>query len=188
MALLILGLVLFLGIHCVPMLPGMRTRLVAGWGEDGYKIRFSVAAGLGLVLLIAGYAVAPAGPRLFTPHPHAILNAPTIMVPAFILLAAANMRGHLRRVLRHPMLIGVLLWSGMHLAANGTLRATLLFGAFLAWAVIDIVSASLRGATASFVPQARFDAMAIVGGSVAALAFMAVHRLLIGVKVVPWGL
>ena len=114
--------------------------------------------------------------------------APYAMVVAFILFAAANMRGHLRRTLRHPMLLGTLLWSGVHLAANGDRAGTLLFGAFFAWAAVDLVSAVARGAVASFEPEARFDVMAIVGGAVVAVAVAALHRVLFGVPVVPFGL
>jgi len=188
MEILILGLVLFLGIHLLPVLAGARNALFARMGEKGYKGMFSVVSALGLVLIIVGYARAPSEPRLFNPVPTAILIAPLAMLISFVLLASANMRTHIRRSLKHPMLIGVGLWATVHLLANGETRATLLFGAFLAYVVIDLVSAVQRNAVKSFAPVARQDAMAIGAAIVIALLVMAFHRHLFGVPAVHWGL
>jgi len=119
MRLLIAGLALFLGIHVLPMFPSLRAALLARWGEPRYKGVFSVVSAVGLVLIVAGYAVADDRTRLFAPFPAARALAPFAMVASFILFAAANMRGHLRRIVRHPMLLGLLLWASVHLLANG---------------------------------------------------------------------
>jgi len=184
---LVLGLVLFLGIHVVPMLPAVRGSILAGAGEKAYKLAFSVISALGLVLIVLGYARAPSAPLLFAPFPAAIALAPWAMVLSFVLFAAANMKTNIRRVLRHPMLIGLGIWALVHLLANGEARATLLFGAFLAYAVIDIVSATARHAVKQFEPAARQDAIAIGAGIALALLVMTVHRPLFGVTVVGWG-
>jgi uncharacterized membrane protein len=113
--------------------------------------------------------------------------APLAMILSFILLAAANMRTHIRRVLRHPMLIGVGLWSVTHLLANGHAKASLLFGAFLAYAVIDLASAVARGARKDFQPKASHDAIAVGSGLVLALLVMAFHRQIFGAPAVHWG-
>jgi uncharacterized membrane protein len=186
-SLLVAGLALFLGIHLLPMFPQSRTRLFNRLGEGRYKMLFSLASAVGLVLIVVGFANAPSTARVFAPFPAAIALAPLAITLAIILFAAANMRGHLRAVLRHPMLLGLLIWSTVHLLANGDLRGTVLFGAFLAYAVIDLVSASQRGAVKSFVPELKFDVMAIGGGIAVAFAVMALHRLLFGVRVVSFG-
>lgn len=188
MAILILGLLLFLGVHLVPTLPGLRNRLHGSLGEKGYKGLFSLASLLGLVLIVIGYGRAPAEPRLFAPFIGAVHAAPMVVVVSFVLLAAANMRTHIRRKLRHPMLIGVLLWSLVHLLANGELRATVLFGAFLVWAAVDLVSATARGAVKSFQPSVGQDIAAVVGGVGLAALVMAFHRPIFGVMAVPWGM
>lgn len=188
MEVLVLGLVLFLGIHLLPVVTGVRNALFAKLGEKGYKGIFSVISALGLVLIVVGYARAPSEPRLFNPVPAAILIAPLAMIASFVLLASANMRTHIRRTLRHPMLIGVGLWAAVHLLANGETKATLLFGAFLAYVVIDMVSAVQRHAVKNFVPVARQDVMAVGAGIVLALLVMAFHRQLFGVQAVHWGL
>lgn len=188
MAILVIGLVLFLGIHLLPVLTGVRNALYTRMGEKGYKGMFSLVSALGLVLIVVGYAHAPSEPRLFNPVPAAILAAPLVMIVAFVLLASANMRTHLRRTLKHPMLIGVGLWAAVHLLANGELKATLLFGAFLAYVVIDLLSALQRNAVKSFAPTARQDVMAVGGAVVLALLVMAFHRYLFGVPAVHWSL
>ncbi|HEX7636526.1 MAG TPA: NnrU family protein [Noviherbaspirillum sp.] len=187
MELLILGLVLFLGIHLVPTLPAFRNKLFAKLGEKRYKGMFSVISAAGLVLIVIGYARAPSEPRLFNPYPAAIMIAPLAMVISFILLAAANMKTHIRRMVVHPMLIGVGIWAIVHLLANGHAKATVLFGAFLAYAVLDLLSAVARHATKSFTPVARQDVIAVVAGTVLALLVMVFHRKLFGVMAVGWG-
>jgi uncharacterized membrane protein len=187
MSLLVAGLVVFLGIHLLPTVPALRRRLIKQLGEARYKGVFSLASAAGLVLLVVGYRYAPADVRVFAPSPAARAIAPFAMTLAFILFAAANMRGHLRHTLKHPMLLGLLIFSSVHLLANGDLRGTVLFGALLAYGVIDLASAVARNATASFVPRRKFDIMAVVGGSVIALGVMILHRMFFGVPAVAFG-
>jgi uncharacterized membrane protein len=187
MSLLIVGLVAFLGVHLIPAVPAARLALIDRLGPQRYKLLFSLASAAGLVLIVAGYA--HSGPRvpLFEPLPAARTLAPSAMVVSFILLAAANMRCHLRRLLQHPMLLGLLIWSAVHLLANGDRAGTLLFGAFLVYGTVDLVSAVARRAVKPFVPEVKFDAMAIVGGVAVAAGVMTFHRMLFGVAVVPFG-
>lgn len=187
MQILVAGLVVFLAVHLVPAIPALRAWVVKGSGESRYKGAFSLLSGAGLVMIVWGYAIAPRGPQWFAPSELAQQAAPLVVTLSLILLAAANMRTHIRRALRHPMLIGVGLWAAMHLLANGHAKATLLFGAFLAYAVLDIGSAIARGAVKDFEPKRLHDAIAVGSGLVLALIVIAFHRQIFGVKVVPWG-
>jgi len=187
MWLLVAGLVVFLGIHLVPAIPILRRGLVSRLGERRYKGLFSLASAAGLALIIAGYAHAPTGVRVFSPSAAAIAVAPVAITLAFILFAAANMRGYLRHTLQHPMLIGLAIWSAVHLLANGDLRGTVLFGAFLGFATLDLASAINRQAVKAFDPSFKFDIMAVFGGLVAAVTVMALHRFLFGVPVAAFG-
>lgn len=144
MALLIVGLILFIGIHVLPSFSGVRTALVARLGEAGYKILFSLVAAAGLVLTGIGYGQAPQE-QIFTPSQTARTFLPVAMAIAFVLVAVANIPGRIRRALRHPMLAGILIWAGFHLLANGDLASNILFGAFALWAVFAILSAEYRG-------------------------------------------
>ena len=186
MATLVAGLVLFLGIHLVPALPPARVAIATKWGENRYKGAFSLISALGLVLIVAGYALSDDRTRVFAPVPAARAIAPYAMVVSFILFAAANMRGYLRRSIRHPMLIGLLIWSTVHLLANGDRTGTVLFGAFVVYAIVDLGSAVARDAVKSFEPTVKHDVIAVIGGTVVALAVMTFHRLLFGVPVVPF--
>jgi uncharacterized membrane protein len=188
MSLLITGLAIFLGVHLLPTVPPARAALVASLGPDRYKAVYALASAAGLVLIVVGYATS--GPRepLFEPVPLAVRVAPSSMTIAFILFAAANMRGYLRRLVQHPMLLSLLIWSTVHLFANGDLAGTVLFGAFLAYAVIDLISALARHAVKTFEPSLRFDLIAVVAGVAVALLVMTFHRLLFGVRVVPFGI
>ncbi|MBP6564210.1 MAG: NnrU family protein [Burkholderiales bacterium] len=188
MALLVAGLVLFLGIHLVPAVPALRASLVARFGERGYKGAFSALSAVGLVVVAIGFGSARGGPVLFAPVPEAVALAPYAMAASFALFAAANLRGHLRRAVRHPMLAGTILWAGVHLAANGDRASTVLFGAFLAWALVDLASAIARRAVRPFEPNVAHDVIAVVAGIGAMLAFATLHRVLFGVQVVPFGL
>lgn len=188
MAILILGLFVFFGIHLLPVLTPVRNRLFSALGERKYKGMFSIMSAIGLVLIVVGYARAPSEPQLFAPSATALRIAPGAMIISFILLASANMKTHIRRVLRHPMLLGVGIWAAVHLAANGEAKATILFGAFLAYAVIDLISAVGRRAVKSFVPAARHDVIAVVAGTALALLVMTFHRTLFGVAPIGWSM
>lgn len=187
MSLMVMGLALFLGVHLLPALPASRAALVARVGEQRYKGVFSLTSATGLVLIVAGFALWHTDERVFAPVAAARAIAPAAMTLSFILFAAANMRGHVRHLLSHPMLLGLLVWSTVHLLANGDLKGTILFGAFLAYAAVDLVSAIRRHTTKPFVPAFRYDAMAVVGGIAIAVLVMTFHRLLFGVRVVPFG-
>lgn len=187
MELLVAGLVIFLAIHLVPAMPALRAAVVKSGGENHYKGAFSLLSGTGLVMIVWGYAIAPRGPQWLLPSDLARQAAPLVVTLSLVLLAAANMRTHIRRVLRHPMLIGVGMWSAMHLLANGHARATLLFGAFLAYAAVDLGSAIARGAVRNFEPKALHDAIAMGSGLALALIVMAFHWQIFGARVVPWG-
>jgi uncharacterized membrane protein len=143
-ALLIGGLMLFIGIHVVPSFAGLRGVLAAKLGETGYKILFSLVSVVGLILTGIGYGQAPQ-PQIFEASQTARTFLPAGMAIAFVLVAVANVPGRIRRLLRHPMLIGVLIWAGLHALANGDLASNITFGAFALWAVFAILSAERRG-------------------------------------------
>jgi putative Ca2+/H+ antiporter (TMEM165/GDT1 family) len=63
-----------------------------------------------------------------------------------------------------------------------------LFGAFFAYAVVDLFSVVQRHAVKSFEPAVRHDVLAVIAGIVIALVFMTFHRILFGVRVVPFGI
>ncbi|MDB5862832.1 MAG: NnrU family protein [Betaproteobacteria bacterium] len=186
MAVMIVGLVLFIGIHLVPEAPRLRARLIARFGDRPYRGLFAAVSAMGLVLIIAGYHLRPERVPLFAPFPPAREAAPLLVTLAFVLFAVANMRSHIRRIVRHPMLVGLMLWSGVHLLANGDLAGTLLFGSFFAYSVVALVSAIRRGAMKPFVPEWKYDVMAVAGALVLAWLTILAHAWIFGTGPVAW--
>jgi uncharacterized membrane protein len=140
MILLIAGLVLFLGVHSLRIFADdWRARQIAARGLNPYKGIHSIGAALGLALVVWGYALARAEPTvLWVPPLWTRHLAATLMLPAFILLTAAYVPGtHIKARLGHPMLLGSKVWAFAHLLANGNLADVVLFGSFLAWAILD---------------------------------------------------
>ena len=187
MTLLIAGLALFFLPHVLPMFPSRRAALVATWGPERYKGIFSAASGLALLLIVIGYAYGDRGAQWFAPFPAARTAAPFAMIVVFILLAAANSPSHIRAAIKHPMLIALLIWSIVHLLANGDARGTVLFGAFAVYALVDLLSALQRGAVKAFTPRLRADVICVVAGCVIAALVMTFHRILFGPRVVAFG-
>ena len=187
---MILGLVLFLGIHTLPAQRKLRARLIASVGEGGYKAAYALASLLGLVLIVWGFAHYRATGWIDVWHPPRALKHVTeaLMLPAVILVVAAYIRGRIYTALKHPMLSGVKLWAAAHLIANGDLGGIILFGSFLGWAVFDRISLKRRadpGAPPIPVGGLSNDLIAVAVGIVAYLALVfAFHPVVIGIPVV----
>ena len=186
---LILGLLMFLGVHSVRVVgDGWRAAQIARMGETLWKGLYSLAAAVGLALIIWGYHLAQAQPIvLWTPPSWMRHLGALLTVPAFVLLAAAYVpRNRIKAAVGHPMVAGVKLWAFAHLLVNGTLAAMLLFGAFLVWAVVDFTSARRRDRAAGTrypAGTASRDAVVVVVGLVAwALFAFLLHGWLIGVR------
>jgi uncharacterized membrane protein len=192
MTLLILGLVLFLGIHSTRVFAeGWRTRFIADKGANTWKGLYTVVSLLGFALLVWGYGVA-------RQQPVALWSSPTwtrhlaalLTLPAFVLLAAAYVPANgIKARLHHPMVLGVKVWALAHLLANNTLADLLLFGGFLVWAVLSFRAARGRDrAAGTSYPAGRpvmTVATVLVGlAAWAGFAFWA-HAAWIGVR--PFG-
>jgi len=189
MTLLIIGIVVFLGIHTLPTVPGLREQLVGRLGETGYKVLFSLLSIAGFVLLVYGFAQAPTV-QLWTPPAWTRWVAIVLMLPAFIFLVAAYVPGEIKARLKHPFLVAVKTWALAHLIANGDLASIILFGSFLAYAVFDRVTLKRRVPTrligVSGNGGRRNDLIAIVLGVVLYVLFLVwLHPLLIGTSPLP---
>lgn len=186
MTLLLLGLAMFYLAHLVPATP-LRAALLDSLGENKYKLMVTVLSIAGLVVAVIGYRQVPVE-YVFAPKPWARAAALHAMPLAFILLASAHMPTHIRQWLRHPMMLGVLIWAVLHYFANGERAAVWLFGSFAVYAVFAIISGTIRGQSLvkpGKVVAWKFDLMAVVGGVVLYGIVMAAHgwlfnRVLIG--------
>lgn len=182
MTLFYAGLVLFFGMHLVPELPGVRAGLTGALSEKGFKGLFSLVALAGFILIIWGFATAP-HVKVYEPAEWARWPAVILMPVALILLAGAHMKGRIKLRLRHPMMIGVGLWSVLHLFANGDRAGLTLFGCFLVYSILSIWSANRRGPAAGFEPQPRKDMMAVIGGIAVYVVLLFAHPFLFGAKI-----
>ena len=192
MTYLILGLILFLGIHSVRIFAdSFRTRTIERIGPSAWKGIYTVVSLAGFALLCYGYGLSRGEPGViwnppaWTRHVTALL-----MLVSFILLAAAYVRGnHIKARVGHPMVLGVKVWAFAHLLSNGRTGDVVLFGAFLAWAVADYISSRRRDRAAGTVYVtlgASRDAIVVVAGIVGYVVFaLWLHLWLIGVK--PFG-
>lgn len=187
---LVAGLLVFLGVHSLRIVaPGWREARVAAMGPMAFKGVYSLVSVTGFALLAWGYAQARAdAPVLLWMPPVGLRHLASLLtLPAFILLAAAYVpRNHFKARLGHPMFLAVKLWALAHLLVNGWLHAVLLFGGFLAWAILGFRAARRREpAPRSGGTPAGTVATVLVGGLAWAGFAFHVHRVLIGVG--PFG-
>jgi uncharacterized membrane protein len=187
MTILILGIIVLIGIHFVPAFPDLRDSLMARLGRNGYRALFSVVSLLGLALVVWGFAKAPVvqiwAPPVWTRH-----LALLLMLPVFPLLLAAYLPGKIKAKVRHPMLAAIKFWALAHLIANGDLASIILFGSFLAYAVVDRILVKRRGGAelvlaVSEAEARRNDLISLGAGLALYVAFLFwLHPLLIGVS------
>ncbi len=188
MALLLVGLFLFIGVHCIrPFAPDLRESMIEQLGARNWKLLYSAVAIVGLLTTIMGYGYARySAVWLWTPPVWSRHVAAILILVAFIYLAVAKMPySKMKQMGGHPMLIGVKLWAFAHLISNGSSADVVLFGAFLAWAVADYAISKRRDREAGVTyeaPNMKYDLIAVVIGTVAfALFAFYLHPILIGV-------
>ncbi len=189
MAILLLGLVIFLGLHSTRIVSESgRARAIARFGEGPWKGVYSALSVIGFVLIVWGFARARYdAPQVWTPPAGARHITMLLMLIALILLASFGFkRSHIAVITHHPMLWAVLLWSVGHLFANGSAADLVLFGAFLVWSVADLASSYARDRRDGLVypaPELRATVGAVVVGLVVyALLIGGLHLWLFGVS------
>jgi uncharacterized membrane protein len=189
LAILVLGLALFLGAHVFVTLRTPRAALIKDIGEGRYKGLMALVSLAGLVLIGYGFGQyrATGWIDVWSPPGWTYYITQILMWPASIFVVAAYSRGNIWRALKHPMLVGVKTWAAAHLISNGDLGSIVLFGSFLAWAVYDRITLKHRsdpGAPAIPVGGHRNDTIALVVGTVLFLALGFIfHPLVVGVAV-----
>lgn len=189
MTILLLGLVLFLGLHSVRMFADdWRSRMIDRLGPMRWKGFYSIASIIGFALVVWGFSLARTQPvQLWSPPVGMRHIASLLTLLAFILIAAAYVPGnHIKARVGHPMVLGVKTWALAHLLANGNLAHVLLFGGFLAWSVLLFAASRRRDRAAGTVyPPGRIGNTVItaVAGALAWAAFAFwLHGLLIGIR------
>lgn len=191
MLLLILGLVIFLGVHLLPTVPELRAGLRERVGAGAYQAAFSVLSLVGFAVIVLGYHKLQINPGknfvLWDPPVWTRHIALALMWPAMIFLVAAYVPSRIRNALKHPMLVAIKVWALAHLLANGDAGSLLLFGSFLAFAVYDRISLKQRGDMGPLgdkQPESAFAEVLVIGiGTALYLALLSGgHEWLIGVS------
>jgi uncharacterized membrane protein len=189
---LVLGLVIFFGTHLFSAYrsrePGKDIR--AKMGQGPYMGLYSLVSIAGFALIVWGYGAARPAPILYMPPVwFAHINL-VLMLFAMVFLVAAYMpTGHIKKAVKHPMLLAVKIWATGHLLANGELNSVLLFGSFLAYGVLDRIAVKKRGDNGPG-PDVKANVMGDVGAVVVGLgAYAAIahwlHPILFGVSALP---
>ncbi len=147
MGLLILGLVLFLGVHSIRIFAAdWRQQQIENRGPGLWKGIYSLVSIVGLVVLVFGYASARETAGLVYEAPSWGRSVLFVAMPVALVLFVASQfpPGHLKKRFQHPMVWSLIIWSCGHLLANGDAASVLMFGAFLIWSVLDLMSAYRR--------------------------------------------
>lgn len=183
---LIFGLILFFATH---LYSTFRSRekghdIKVKMGAGKYMGLYSIISIIGFALIIWGYGLSRPSPTVFNPPDWGRHINLALMLPSFILLISSNAPlGYLKQMLKHPMLYGVILWSVGHLLATGEMNSLILFGSFLAYALVDRMAVSSRPLpvkTASILG----DIISIVAGTVLYWVMIKyLHPMWIGVPV-----
>ncbi|MBN3792010.1 NnrU family protein [Burkholderia sp. Ac-20353] len=192
MLVLILGLVIFLGVHSIRIFADdWRSAQIARLGENRWKGVYSIASIVGFVLIIWGYGLSRAGATMLWVSPAGVRHLTGMLTAiAFVLIAASYVPANrIKPLVGHPMLAGVMVWAIAHLLANGMLHAVVLFGAFFVWSLVDFVVSRARDRRNGVrYPAGRTpaDVMTVVAGLVVWAVFVLfLHGWLIGVR--PFG-
>jgi len=192
MTTLVLGLILFVGVHLLPSAaPRVRNNLAQKLGAGGWKVLFSIVSAAGLYFIATGYGAARMSPT-FIWYPPAFLSHVTalLMLIAFVFLAATYVPNNaIKARVGHPMLIGIKTWAIAHLLVNGTLADFVLFGTILAWAVFAFIRNRKADRAAGLAKSANSSTIATAVTLVIGILFTGVfalwlHPMLIGVAAI----
>ena len=189
MLLLILGLLIFLGVHSLRIVANdWRSRQLARLGAKRWKALYAAVSIVGFVLICWGFGLARQHPVVLYVPPLALihLNALFTLI-AFVLFFAARVpRNHFKARLGHPQVLAVKVWAFGHLLATGMLHDVVLFGAFLLWALVLYPVSRRRDRLAGTTYPAgtlKGDVLTVLIGLAAWMAFAFwLHLWLIGVN------
>lgn len=184
MALIILGIILWSVVHLIPAAaPGIKARWQAALGKHGYRGSFALLIITSIVLMVMGWRHSlPI--YLYTLSEQIHMATIAIMTFAVVLFVAAKLPSRIRRIFRHPQLLGVALWAFAHLLANGDSRSVALFGGLLIWAIVEIIMINRRDG-AWVKPPVKGVFIEVILGALSAAVFVgliAAHPYLSGIK------
>ena len=147
MDMLIIGLAIFILIHLVPCVASARNGIVAKLGDGPYKAIFSIISIIALALIVMGLRSAETIPMYDPPSWGRTANYVVMFVAIYLFFSNSlgSAPSSAKVATAHPMSWGVVFWSAGHLLANGDQAHVVLFGIFLIYSLISIISGYLKG-------------------------------------------
>jgi len=184
MMLFILGLIIFFVPHFYTTFAReSRARLIARLGDGPYKGLYSLVSLIGFVLIIIGWRSASAEPLYTTPYFFRHISYFLMLIALVLIVAAYAPPGKIGHAVKHPMLAAVKIWAFAHLLVNGEIRSVILFGSFLAYAVIDRIAVKRRNTQTRPAGPVRNDIIALlIGLGVYLFILFYGHRYIAGVS------
>ena len=95
------------------------------------------------------------------------------MLISVYLFAASGMKLGVARKIRHPMLVGTVIWAIAHLLVNGDLESIILFGGLLVWAKVSMIAIN-RAQPIWEKPPAKAAKKEVIGVVAAAVVYSAI--------------
>ncbi len=138
-----IGFSIFLGIHLITLIPRYREALITKFGETRYKLGFSLFAlsGLGMMLIARFYAgeyIKPANSMAYG------LKDPLMYFSILLLVSAEYKDNYVKAFFKHPMLLGIGIWSSAHILFNQHLNHILFFSFFSFFSAFMLIGVVLR--------------------------------------------
>jgi uncharacterized membrane protein len=182
MIILAFGVLLFLALHGVAAVPGLKAQLKAQIGENAYGPAFGIASIIALAVIVWGWRSSPSV-AIYEPPPWGWYANYLLTFIGFLCLGVFLFRGSWRQKLRFPMGIATIFWATGHLFSNGDLASLILFGGFLAGSIAHILVASASGVRPA--PEVRIghDGLSLIFGAALYGIMIQLHTALIGVPV-----
>ena len=181
MTIFIFGLVVFFGIHLVPITP-IKPLLINRIGEGLYSGLFSLLALFGLIVIIYGFRTANTDP-LWNPLPYSRELAIVLMPIAVIFLMPGSGKTNYFQKFKHPMFMGILIWAFVHLLANGDLRSTIIFSSFALYCIVDMMFTKKITNTSNTTYPMSNDIIFIGLGLMVYTLIVYFHQYIAGVKI-----
>ena len=186
MALLVLGLILWIVAHLFPAVAAYkRKKVMLKMGVGPYKASFAVVIIISIALMVFGWrSIEPV--QLYSLPQWVNYLTLLLVLFTFILFVAAQVKTNIKRVLRHPQLTGLMLWSIGHLLANGDSRSLVLFLGLLIWAKIQINSTNKRDGKRELPDRVSLknDILTVIGGVAVFCVFIFAHPYITGISII----
>jgi len=179
---LVLGVLLWSVVHFIPAIASdLKKNIVSRFGDYPYKGVFALIMFLAIYLIISGWKAA-APEVIYIPPDWGGYAAAVLVLIGFVLFLAPYPPNNLKRLLRHPQLMGMIFWGVGHLLANGDTRSVVFFGGLAAWALVEMLLLNRRDGvwTKPVAVPGKRDFALVLFSALVYLTFLYTHAMLFG--------